>query len=208
LPVQRWIRWGAAIALVAAVGTFVVTGVSLVPVSVALGPCLVDLTSPTTYAPRLSPLATLDIPLSNGSARLCYGRPSARGRPIYGALVPFGEYWRLGANEPTRLYVNRLVSLGGLELPAGRYSLYALPGPGRWTVHVTRSTVHWGNDISASVRSQDVGSFELEPVAIDVPVETLTVHPEQRGDSTMLHFDWATTRVTLPLVQVEGAPHE
>ena len=205
---QRWVRWGAGIALVALAGTFVVTGVSLLPVSIALGPCLVDLTSPTTYAPRLSPLATVEIPLSSGSARLCYGRPSARGRAIYGALVPFGEYWRLGANEPTRLYLNRAVSLGGLELRAGRYSLYALPGTDRWTIHATRSTIHWGNDISASVQSQDAGTFEVQPVELAAPVETLTVHPERRGDSTMLHFDWATTRVTLPLVQVEGAPHE
>jgi len=205
---QRWVKWVAGIALVAAVGTFVVTGVSLVPVSIALGPCLVDLTSPTTYSPRLSPLATVDIPLSGGSARLCYGRPAARGRAIYGALVPFGEYWRFGANEPTRLYTNRAVSLGGLRVPAGRYSLYALPGPERWTMHVTRSTIHWGNDISEAVRSQDVGTFEVDPVELAEPVETLTVHAEQRGDSTVLHFDWATTRVTLPLVQAGGAPHE
>lgn len=205
---QRWTRWGAGIALVAAVGTFIVTGVSLVPVSLTLGPCLVDLTSPSSYTPRLSPLATVNIPLSSGSARLCYGRPATRGRAIYGALIPFGEYWRFGANEPTRLYANRAVRLGGLQVPAGRYSLYALPGPERWTVHVTRSTTHWGNDISEAVRAQDVGTFEVNPVELAEPVETLTVRVEQRGDSTMLHFDWATTRVTLPLVQAGGAPHE
>jgi hypothetical protein len=206
--VRRGILWGVGLVLVAAAGTFVVTGVSLVPVSIALGPCLADLTSPSTYQPRLSPLATVDIQFASGSARLCYGRPSARGRPIYGALIPYGEYWRFGANEPTRLYVNRAVSLGGLQIPAGRYSLYAVPGPERWTVHVTRSTIHWGNDISESVRAKDVGSFEVVPVELPGLVETLTVSTEQHADSTMLHFDWATTRVTLPLVQLDGAPHE
>lgn len=205
---RRGILWGVGFTLVAAAATVVVTGIALVPVSITLGPCLVDFTSPTTYAPRLSPLATVDIRLASGSARLCYGRPAARGRPIYGALIPHGEYWRFGANEPTRLYLNRSASLGGLQVPAGRYSLYAVPRPDRWTVHVTRSTIHWGNDISEAVRAKDLGSFEVTPEALPAPVETLTVHAEQRGDSTMLHFDWAATRVTLPLVQLEGAPHE
>jgi hypothetical protein len=205
---RKWVWRIAGSVVLLAVAAVVVTGISLLPTSLALGPCFPDLTSPTTYRPRLSPLVTVDIPLAAGAARLCYGRPSARDREVYGVLVPFGELWRLGANEPTRLYTDHGVNLAGLILDQGRYSLYVVPGPERWTLHVTRSTTHWGNDLSAAVRAGDVGTVEAETTSLTTPVETLTVNPERRGDSTLLHFDWATTRVTLPLSPVGELPHE
>jgi hypothetical protein len=204
--VRKWTWWIAGGLVVA--GTFAATGVTLIPTALTLGPCLPDLTSPVTYRPRLSPLSAVEIPLAAGSARLCYGRPSARGREVYGGFVPFGEFWRLGANEPTRLYLDRPIDVAGLRLGRGRYSLYAVPGPARWTVHVTRSTTHWGNDFSAGVRGADAGSVELAPAPLAAAVETLTASTEQSGDSTLIHFDWATTRVTLPLSPVGALPHE
>lgn len=190
----------AGLAGVALAAILAVTGLSLVPTSLALGPCLPDFTSPSTFRPRASPLASLDLPLSGGRARLCYGRPSARGRQVYGALVPYGEPWRLGANEPTRLYLQRRVRLGDLVLEPGRYSLYATPEPGRWTVHVTRSITHWGNDLSAAVRAADVGQVERSAEVLAEPVETLTIHAARQADSTMLLIDWATTRLSLPIL--------
>ena len=205
---QRWGRWIAGSVVVVAVGTFVVTGISLLPTSLALGPCLPDLTSPTTYQQRVSPLSTVEIPMAAGAARLCYGRPSARGREVYGALVPYGEFWRLGANEPARLYLDGRLDLAGLPLEPGRYGLYAVPGPSRWTLHVTRSITHWGNDFSDGVQAADVAAIVLESTPLTMPVETLTMHAERSGDSTLLHIDWATTRITLPLAPAGDSPHD
>ena len=221
----RWSRgdplgrpyWAAGAIVAGVVALFLTTGTSLIPTSVALGPCLRDWTSLVSYHTRLSPLATADLStgdplgrpypvtrLTTGPAhlRLCYGRPSLRGRTVFGAVVPYGELWRTGANEPTRLYVDRPVALGSLQLAAGRYSLYSRPTPEQWEVFVTRSVLHWGNDISESVRAREVGSFTVPVTAITTPVESLTVS-SQSGDSAQLILQWERTAVAIP---VRSAP--
>jgi hypothetical protein len=197
--VSRTVKWviGAALAILIAV--FVVTGVSLVPVSVALGPCLRDLTSPSSYGTRASPLARVDARVGDGSVRVCYGRPSMHGRAIFGQLVPFDSLWRTGANEPTRLYTNRPIRLAGIPLAPGRYSLYSIPRPERWEVFVSRSILHWGNDLSRGVRAAEVGRTEVPAERLAVPVETLTIGTRPNGNGAVLYLDWETTRISLPL---------
>jgi hypothetical protein len=107
----------------------------------------------------------------------------------------------MGANEPTRLYTGRHITLAGLPLPAGRYSLYAIPHADHWEVFVSRSTLHWGNQISATVRSQEVGQVNLPVDRLTVPVETLTVHADTAGGSATLQLDWEATRISLPLAE-------
>jgi hypothetical protein len=176
---------------------FLVTGSSLVPVSVTLGPCLMDYSSGLSYRPRASPMGQVAFPVGKGGAELCYGRPAARGRRIYGALVPFDTLWRMGANEPTRLYTDRPISLAGIALGPGRYSLYAIPGPTTWTIFASRSVRHWGNDISAGVRAREVGRATVPVESLSQPVETLTVTAEDSGAAVLLHLDWERTRITL-----------
>jgi Protein of unknown function (DUF2911) len=187
--------------------TFVVTGVSLIPPTLALGPCLKDWTSPVSYRPRASPMGSVRLRLNDATVQLCYGRPAARGRTVFGRLVPYDSLWRLGANEPTRLSVNRAISLAGIPLPPGRYSLYASPRPDAWTVFVSRSTLHWGNDISPEVRSREVGQAVVPVELLAEPVETLTVQVEDQGssDRARLVFDWERTRVGLDLAR-PGVP--
>ncbi len=183
--------------------TFLVTGVSLVPPSLALGPCLKDYTSPVSYRPRASALAGLRFQVGGAEAQLCYGRPVRRDRVVFGQLVPFGPLWRLGANEPTRLSVSRPVSLAGIPLPAGRYSLYVEPGPAEWTVYVSRSTLHWGNDISPAVRAGEIGHATVPVEALPQTVDTFTARVEDHGNSdrVALAFEWERTRVTLELAR-------
>ena len=127
----------------------------------------------------------------------------ARGRPIYGQLVPFGAIWRLGANEPTRLYLSKPATLAGIPLPAGRYSLYAEPGPADWTIFVSRSTLHWGNDISPSVRAREVGHATVPVEVLPEAVDTFTARVEDHGSAgrVALAFEWERTRVTLELAR-------
>lgn len=186
--------------LLGLVGLVVVSGVSLLPAQLALGPCLRDLTGPNPFGRRASPLATVRWQAGAVPGELCYGRPSRHGRAVYGALVPFDSLWRLGANEPTRLYLGGAARLAGISLAAGRYSLYARPGPGSWTLFVSRSVLHWGNDISAAVRAREVGHASIAVEPLTQAVETLTVTATPPADTVWLHFDWETTRVTLPIV--------
>lgn len=172
----------------------------VLPTGVALGPCGKDWTSPTSFKPRLSPTESVDIEAGEVGARLCYGSPSVRGREIFGGLVPFGELWRSGANEPTRLFTDGPLSIAGITVPAGRYSLYTIPGAREWQLFISRSTFHWGNDIGEGVRSQEMGAATLTAFTLDTPVESLRFLWEPAtGPAGVLVLEWDRTRVEVPV---------
>jgi len=116
-------------------------------------------------------------------------------------LVPWGQLWRMGANEPTRIFVDGPVELGGTALSPGRYSIYAIPGPDKWRVMVSESTFHWGNAISPSVRARELGSVTLEPLELEQSVESLRFQwrPGPPGEPGTLEMEWETTRIAIPL---------
>lgn len=76
--------------------------------------------------------------VANTSITITYDRPVARGRELFGGIVPFGEIWNPGANDATALEFSRNVIINGNPLPAGKYSLWAIPDPNRWTVIFSR----------------------------------------------------------------------
>lgn len=157
-----------------------------------------------SWRPRSSPLAAIRIRFSRGHAKLCYGRPSLRGRTMLGGdAVPYGRLWRLGANEPTTLHLDIAAELGGLYLVPGSYALYAVPEPGSWTIVVNRATRQWGLEAlyDEGVAAQEVGRFTAATETLTAPVERLTIRPLPAGDDHWaLTVDWQTTRVRIPLV--------
>lgn len=90
---------------------------------------------------RPSPLGIARITIGDAYVRAIYGRPYKRGRNnIFGtkesgAVVPFGERWRTGANEATEITVTRDVVVAGQKLAAGTYSVFTTPAAGTWKVH-------------------------------------------------------------------------
>jgi hypothetical protein len=187
-------------------GTCAVTGTSLLPTTLAIGPCLRDWTSPSSYRPRSSPLATVRVPVGAGTVQLCYGRPSARGRQVFGGLVPYGELWRSGANEPTRIYTDTPITIAGLRLEPGRYSLYSRPDSVAWEITLSRSTLHWGNDLSPSVRAQDIGTVLVPVQHLPAPVETLTIRSEPHGTGGQdLLLEWEQTGIRLEVRSAAAA---
>ncbi|NNF25927.1 MAG: DUF2911 domain-containing protein [Gemmatimonadetes bacterium] len=176
------------------------------PVGWALGPCLKDWTSPSSYLPRLSPLRTVDGPSweRDRPVRICYGAPSTRGRVVFGdgGVVPYGEYWRTGANEPTRVFTSVALRLGPVELAPGRYSLYTVPGPEEWEVILNRSTFHWGYDFSASVLDQEVGRTTVPAVNAGTPADTLRF--QWNGEGRTLDMTWGSVTVPIPVEVVGG----
>ena len=76
--------------------------------------------------------------VANTSITVTYDRPVARGRELFGGIVPFGEIWNPGANDATAIAVSRDVTINGNALPAGKYSLWAIPDPNRWTMIFSR----------------------------------------------------------------------
>jgi hypothetical protein len=104
----------------------------------------------------------------------------------------------MGANEPTRLYTGRPITFAGIPLAAGRYSVYTIPHRDRWEIFVSRSTLHWGNDISSAVRAREVGQATAPVEQLATPVETLTVRTDSTGTEAFT-IEWETTRVSLPV---------
>ncbi len=183
---------------------FFVTGYHYVPVDLMLGECKMDNTSPLSYAERSSPLASNHFEVKGNEVLICYGKPSARNRKIFGGIVPYDSLWRMGANEPTKLYTTADLVIGEVVVPKGRYSLYAIPGKKSWEIFISTSTLHWGNDINEKVRSKEIGSFEVKTEYNPNFVEDLTIEPN--SSLTGLIIEWEKTRVRVPIVNLnEGS---
>ena len=175
----------------------------LLPTRIALGPCGRDWMSPSSWIPRASPTRSESWSIGRTKGKICYGSPSARGRTVFGELVRWGQLWRAGAKEPTRIFVNGPVDFAGIPLQAGRYSIYVLPQPQRWQVFVSDSTYHWGNAISKSVRLREIGSAQLAVSSTAGHVEQLTFRWQPVDDQHgSLVLEWEATRVEIPLAQL------
>ena len=153
-------------------------------------------------AGRASAYDSTVVALGGARAKLCYGRPSAKGRTVFGGLVPYDTLWRTGANEPTILHLPVAASIAGIRVPAGSYSLYTVPGREQWTVIVNRSTGQWGHEraYSAQVRAQEVGRAPVAAERTEAPVETFTIRAVPRGSRAAdLVLEWENTRVRVPI---------
>jgi hypothetical protein len=150
---------------------------------------------------RASPLDSASVNLHGTTVKVCYGRPSARDRTMIGGEhVPFGELWRTGANEPTVIHTTGPIHFGGVELEPGAYAIYTRPGDQEWTVYLSRSTEHWGNQITDEVRAQEVGSVTVTRERPPEHVETLTLRFGQvSGHSVPFVLEWEEFRVTIPV---------
>ena len=155
--------------------------------------------APEALAERPSPLDSVDIPLGDASGKLCYGRPSARGRSVVGEVDPYGSPWRMGANEPTTLHLPWAASVGSVAVEPGSYSLYAIPEPGSWTIVVNGNTSRWGIPINPEVRRADIGSFTVRTSTLSEPVETLTFRFDGSGGSGALVYAWERTTFRIPI---------
>jgi len=153
-------------------------------------------------ATRKSPLDSLSFKVGPASVKLCYGRPSARGRTMLGGEIPFGKLWRTGANEPTMIHTSGPLVIAGVAVPAGSYSLYTFPDPKEWHVIVNRSISQWGHEsrYDAAVKAQEVGHGTARSTALTSPVETLSFRTEPgTAGAVNLLLEWEKTRVTIPL---------
>jgi hypothetical protein len=152
---------------------------------------------------RQSPLDSLTFTAGGKTVKLCYGRPSARGRKMIGAEnVPYGKLWRTGANEPTVLFTPVALDIAGVKVEPGKYSIYSVPGEKEWEIIVNRSTGQWGHEstYTKEVQAQEVGRGKAPVQKVSKPVETFTIVPHPApGEVQHLYLDWETTRVVVPV---------
>jgi len=119
-----------------------------------------------------------------------------------GEAVPFGKVWRTGANEPTMIHATGPLTVAGLKVPAGTYSLYTVPGKAEWEIVVNRSTTQWGEESNYTdeVQKQELGRAKVKPESIAAPVETFTIRAEPAsGETKALVLEWEKTRLRIPV---------
>ena len=155
---------------------------------------------PAGLAQRESALDSASVTVGNQAIRICYGRPQMRGRTIMGGLVPYGQPWRLGANEATTIHMPSAGTIAGVPVDAGSYSLYVVPNQNEWRVAINRNAQRWGVPINDAVRGNDVGAGTVVPEAIGQPVEALTARFDNAtAQGASLVFEWERTRIRIPV---------
>ncbi len=153
---------------------------------------------PTLKLPALSTSTKITQDFSTGSVELSYSRPSARGRKVFGELVPYGANWRTGANSNTKIKFSEDVIVGGKEIPAGEYSLYSVPSEGDWTIILNSSTGNWGT--TGYDKSKDVARFKAPSYYLTNKVETYTMQFTNISyDKCNLEMTWEYTKVVIPI---------
>ena len=149
---------------------------------------------------RASPHASTTLEVGSDTITVCYARVARRGRPIMGGLVPYGEPWRLGANEATAIHVPFRGTIAGVAVEPGWYSLYAVPSEREWRIVVNAETQRWGIPINESVRARDVGSGTVPVERVEETIEDLTLTLRREGGSgAVLEIAWENTRVRVPI---------
>jgi hypothetical protein len=130
-------------------------------------------------------------------ARVIYSRPQKKGRKIFGDLEPYGELYRLGANEATEVEFYRSVSIGGKLVPKGRYTMYAIPNETKWTIIINRDTDIWG--AFKYSEAKDVVRTDIPVTKIDTPVDPFTMVFEKADYGANLIIAWDVVSVSLPV---------
>lgn len=126
-----------------------------------------------------------------------YGRPSVRGREVFGELVPFDRVWRTGADEATVIQFTDPVTVGGAEIAPGAYALFTIPGAEEWTVILNDEPNQWGAYNYESER--DVHRFTVTPETAPFRERMTFTFDEVTANEATLALRWDELRVPIPL---------
>ncbi len=147
-----------------------------------------------------SPTARAACKFADGKTiTLNYSSPRMRGRKIFGDLVPFGEVWRAGADDATSFVPNVDVIVGGKNVPAGKYTLFALPTPTKWTLIISKQTGEFG--IPYPGEQYDFARMDMKVSKLASPLENFTISFDQTGTSCTMKLDWETTRASIDIAE-------
>lgn len=146
--------------------------------------------------PTLSPISEITQEVGLTQVKLSYSRPSAKGRKVFGDLVPFNEVWRTGANASTKLTFTEDVKIEGNALKAGTYALYTIPGQTEWTVIIHTNTKHRSIAGDVYKPAEDAFRFKVKPGKTSNFVETFTIgFSDISTNSVSVYVAWENTRI-------------
>ena len=161
---------------------------------------LFQLEAQNLRTPTLSPFSEIKQEVGLTEISLSYSRPSAKGRSVFGELVPFGKVWRTGANASTKLTFTEDVKIAGNNLPAGTYALYTIPGQQEWTIIIHKKT-DMRSIASGSVKPEnDAFRFIVKPARNPLRVETFTMQfVDIASNNCQIELAWEHTIVKFPI---------
>ena len=149
--------------------------------------------------PAPSPTQTLDQAFALSNVKIEYSRPSAKGRTIFGDVVPFGKVWRTGANSATKITFGEDVMVGGKELKAGTYAIYTMPDRNKWEVMFYKDLTMGGN-VANYKTSDEVLRVSAPTIKLNDKVETFTMNMGNiTSTSATLDMMWENTHVSVPI---------
>ena len=170
---------------------------------------------------RKSPLGSASTHLDDAYVLVAYGQPYKRDRDnIFGtkekeAVVPFGERWRLGANEATEIALNKDITVGGKKLAAGIYSVTATPNADKWKIHFNSELGldGLGHFDRAAGKFTPVDLDKTDVLVVEAPVtaipadkdevDQLTIAFEKAGAGTDMVIRWIRTEVRVPVARAK-----
>lgn len=150
----------------------------------------------TAQEQRKSPHETTSANLGGKKITITYGRPSLKGRKaVGGALVPYGEVWRTGADEATTLATDADLTIGNLHVPKGTYALFTLPEQSGWTLIINKKADQWG--AFNYNKADDLGRTPLAVKQLSSPVEEFTIELKPEGaNKLLLTLAWENTQAS------------
>ncbi|MGC6429676.1 MAG: DUF2911 domain-containing protein [Jejuia sp.] len=152
---------------------------------------------------RKSPKKNVAFKVDDLRLNVFYNRPSKRGREIFGALVPYDEVWRTGANEATTFETNQPLKIGNNNIAAGKYTLWTIPNDTAWTVIFNSKQYPWGVDqvTHKPLREPefDVVNYIAPVDHLDTNVEQFTIAFDNSTDQLFMTMAWDDVRIRVPL---------
>lgn len=146
--------------------------------------------------PAPSPLQTIKQAFGLSDLSIEYSRPSAKGRTIFGDVVPFGKVWRTGANSSTKITFGDNVKLEGKDVAAGTYALYTIPNKDKWEILIYKDLTLGGN-VNDYKNENELLRFTVTPKTLHDKKETFTIDiADLTATSANIELLWENTKVS------------
>ncbi|MGD9765030.1 MAG: DUF2911 domain-containing protein [Candidatus Binatia bacterium] len=153
--------------------------------------------------PQPSPKARVEQRVGVTDFAIDYSSPGVKSRDIWGALVPYDQLWRTGANAATTLTASRDFTFGGKPVKAGTYALYTIPGKTSWTVLLNTNAKASGT--TGYEQQNDVARVTVTPATAPERERMTFIFSDTTDDATRLDLEWAKLRVSVPITVDTGA---
>jgi hypothetical protein len=149
-------------------------------------------------ASRPSPPASASCDLGGGkSIKTDYSSPRLKGRKMIGGVEPYGKVWRNGANEATTFVTSSDLMVGGSHVPAGSYTIFAIPNKDKWTLIINKKTGEWG--IPYKYEGDELARVDMKLSTLPSPVENFTIAYDKTATGCTLREEWDTTRASVDI---------